>query len=121
MSLPLFLILTENSLAQPPQRRVLPDSSQIAAMVDTLSTKLTLSDSLKNKVHEIYIASFEKIKIAIEKNRSDFRKMRNARREINEKRDIEIKALLNDEQKIEYDKFLQKQREQFQRRGRRRR
>jgi len=35
---------------------------------------------------------------------------------INEKRDGDVKALLNDEQKKLYDKFLQEQREQMQRR-----
>ncbi|MCI0692065.1 hypothetical protein L0337_08680 [candidate division KSB1 bacterium] len=94
----------------------MPDSARTAAMVDTLAKKLTLSKEQKEKVGKIYFAAFEENKKAFEKNQGDWQARREARMKINEKRDNEVKALLTEEQKKIYDKFLQEQREQFQRR-----
>ncbi len=111
----LFLI-TETAFAQPPQGRGMPDSARTAAMVDTLAKKLALSKEQKEKAGKIYFAAFEESRKAFEKNQGDWQAMREARTKINEKRDSEVKALLTDEQKNLYDKFLQEQREQMQRR-----
>jgi hypothetical protein len=92
------------------------DSTRTAAMVDTLAKKLALSKEQKEKVGKIYFAAFEESKKAFEKNQGDWQAMREARTKINEKRDNDVKALLTEEQKKIYDKFLQEQREQMQRR-----
>jgi len=92
-----------------PQIRALPDSSQIVVMLDTLASKLSFSNSVKSKVNEIYFASFVELKKELDKNRSDFRAMRNTRREITEKREKDVKALLNDNQKEAFEKIIEEQ------------
>jgi hypothetical protein len=92
------------------------DSTRTAAMVDTLAKKLALSKEQKEKVGKIYFAAFNESRKAFEKNQGDWQAMREARTKINEKRDNDVKALLNDNQKKLYDKILQEQREQMQRR-----
>ena len=104
-----------------PRRRTLPDSSQIVVMVDTLAAKLSLSDSVKRKVNEIYVASFAELKKELEKNRDDFRAMRNIRREITEKREKEVKAFLNDNQKEAFQKIIEERHHKMQERMRGRR
>ncbi len=105
-----------------PQIRALPDSSQIVVMLDTLASKLSFSNSVKSKVNEIYFASFVELKKELDKNRSDFRAMRNTRREITEKREKDVKALLNDNQKEAFEKIIEEQRNKMREkmRGRRR-
>lgn len=109
--LPALFLFVDLGFAQPPQGRGMPDSTQIAAMVDTLAKKLSLTKELKEKVGKIYFAAFAEGRKAFEKNRGDWLAMREARMQIDEKRDAEIKALLNDEQKKLYDKFIQEQRQ----------
>jgi hypothetical protein len=114
--LPALFLLAETGLAQPPQGRGMFDSTRTAAMVDTLAKKLALSKEQKEKVGKIYFAAFNESRKAFEKNQGDWQAMREARTKINEKRDNDVKALLNDNQKKLYDKILQEQREQMQRR-----
>jgi hypothetical protein len=117
LGLPALFLLAETGLAQPQGRgRGFPDSTQTAALVDTLAKKLSLSKEQKEKVGKIYFASFAETRKAFESNSGDFQAMREARMKINEKRDNDVKALLNDEQKKLYDKFLEEQRAQMQRR-----
>jgi hypothetical protein len=116
----LLVIFAETGFAQPPRGRGMLDSTQIAAMVDTMSQKLSLSKEQKEKFGKIYFAAFAEGRKAFEKSQGDFQAIREARRQINEKRDNEVKALLNDEQKKIYDKILQEQQEQMRRRMRER-
>lgn len=109
--LPALFLFVDLGFAQPPQGRGMPDSTQIAATIDTLAQKLSLTKELKEKVGKIYFASFAESRKAFEKNRGDWQAMREARMQIDEKRDAEIKALLNDDQKKLYDKFIQEQRQ----------
>ncbi len=116
---PMLFLLAETGFAQPPQGRgrgMMPDSTRTAAMVDTLAKKLSLSKEQKEKVGKIYFASIAESRKAFESNSGDFQAMREARMKINEKRDNDVKALLNDNQKKLYDKFLEEQRAQMQRR-----
>ncbi|MEK7728093.1 MAG: hypothetical protein AAB354_06730 [candidate division KSB1 bacterium] len=108
--------MLDNSFAQPRGRGFMPDSAQITAIVDTMALKLTLSKEQKEKFGKIYFASFEEAKKAFEQNRGDFQTMRETRTRINEKRDGEVKALLNDEQKKLYDKIIAEQQEQMRKR-----
>jgi hypothetical protein len=116
LCLPALFLLAEIGFAQPPQGRGMFDSTRTAAMVDTLAKKLSLSKEQKEKIGKIYFAAFAESRKAFEQNQGDFQAMREARRKINEKRDAEVKALLNDEQKKLYDKILEEQRAQMQRR-----
>jgi hypothetical protein len=114
--LALTFIGANTGFTQPPQGRGFPDSTRTAATVDSLVKKLSLTKEQKEKVGKIYFAAFHESRKAFEKSQGDWQSMREARIKINEKRDAEVKALLNDEQKKLYDKFLQEQREQMQRR-----
>jgi len=90
-------------------------------MVDTLAAKLSLSDSIKNKVNEIYFASFVELKKELDKDPGDFRAMRNTRRQIAEKREKDVTALLNDNQKGAFEKIIEEQRNKMRERMRGRR
>jgi len=118
LCLPAIFLLAETGLARPPQGRGrgFPDSTRTAAIVDTLAKKLSLSKEQKEKVGKIYFASFAESRKAFESNSGDFQAMRETRMKINEKRDNDVKALLNDNQKKIYDKILEEQRAQMQRR-----
>lgn len=105
-----------NGWAQPPQGRGFPDSTRTAATVDSLAKKLALSKEQKEKVGKVYFAAFNEARKAFANNSGDFQALRETRMKINEKRDTEVKALLNDEQKKLYAKFLQEQRERMQQR-----
>lgn len=112
----IVLLFAGNSFAQPPQGRGMPDSARTVAMLDTLAKKLTLSKEQKEKVSKIYFAAFAEGRKAFEQNQGDWQAMRETRMKINEKRDTDVKALLNDNQKKLYDKFLEEQRQRFQQR-----
>lgn len=114
--LAITLLCAGNIFAQPPQGRGMPDSARTAAMVDTLAKKLTLSKEQKEKVSKIYFVAFAEGRKAFEQNQGDWQAMRETRMKINEKRDNDVKALLNDNQKKLYDKFLEEQRQRFQQR-----
>ncbi|NIR51904.1 hypothetical protein GWO43_25355, partial [candidate division KSB1 bacterium] len=60
----IFVMLTAEADAQPFRQRGILDSSRVAARVDTLAAKLSLSDSVKAKVREIYFASSEEMRQA---------------------------------------------------------
>lgn len=113
----MLVAFAESGFAQPPQGRgFMPDSAQVAASVDTMAKKMSLSKEQKEKLGKIYFASFEENRKAFEKNRGDFQALREARVQITEKRDNEVKAFLTEEQKKIYEKIVQEQREQMQRR-----
>lgn len=114
--LAITLLCAGNIFTQPPQGRGMPDSARTAAMVDTLAKKLTLSKEQKEKVSKIYFVAFAEGRKAFEQNQGDWQAMRETRMKINEKRDNDVKALLNDNQKKLYDKFLEEQRQRFQQR-----
>jgi len=118
LCLPALFLFAETGFAQPSQGRGrgFPDSTQTAAMVDTLAKKLSLSKEQKEKVGKIYFAAIAESRKAFASNSGDFQAMRETRMKINEKRDNDIKALLNDNQKKIYDKILEEQRAEMQRR-----
>ncbi len=74
------------------------------------------SKEQKEKFGKIYFASFDEARKAFEQNRGDFQALREARTRINDKRDADVKALLNDEQKKLYDKIIAEQQEQMRKR-----
>ena len=112
-----LLCFSVDSFAQPPRGRgFMPNSTQIAASVDTMAMKLKLNKEQKEKLGKIYFASFAEARKAFEQNAGDFQAIREARMKINEKRDNEVKALLNEEQKKIYDKLLAEQEAQRRKR-----
>ncbi|MCA9743336.1 MAG: hypothetical protein H6695_02180 [Deferribacteres bacterium] len=116
-----IIILPATSWAQPRGMRM-PDSSQIAANFDSLALRIALADSQKSKVRDIYFASFDETRKLMASGSGDFRAMMQDRRKIVEKRDNDIKALLSDDQKKAYDKYIEEERAQMRSRmGQRRR
>lgn len=101
------------AFAQPDPRRTIPDSSQIAQMMDSLARRLLLTDSLKTKVSKFYYASFKELSQELDRSAGNFQAGQKAARQIMQTRDQQVKDLLSDRQKKEYDKFLQEQRERF--------
>ena len=57
----------------------------------------------------------------MDKDPGDFRAMRNTRRQIAEKREKDLKALLNDNQKEAFEKIIEEQRNKMRERMRGRR
>lgn len=99
--------------AQPDPRIAIPDSNQIAKMMDYLGKRLLLTDSLKTKVSQIYYASYKELRQELDRNAENFQAGQKITRQIMQIRDQQVKDLLSDRQKKDYDKFLQEQRERF--------
>lgn len=115
------VLISFESLEAQPQRRQMPDSTQIAIMVDSLGAKLSLSDSVKSKVSEIYFASFDTMEKMLAENRGGFMTLRGARKKEISKRDDEINVLLSDEQKQVFEKMTTEERKRREERMRHRR
>jgi Spy/CpxP family protein refolding chaperone len=96
--------------AQPGRGPMLPDSTQIVQITEDLAKAIKLTPEQKQKVTAIHFAHFEELKKLLEKNQDNRDAMRKAGRELREKMDTEIKALLNDEQKQGFEKFVAERR-----------
>lgn len=94
---------------QPP---ALPDSTQVAQMVDELAESLDLSADQKEQVSVLYFAHFAEAQAEMSDNsgdRDDHRdKMAALRREF----EGDVKALLTDEQQAEFDELAKERRPQ---------
>jgi len=97
-------------LAQPGRGPMLPDSTEIIKITEDLAKAINLTPEQKQKVTAIHFSHFEELKKLLEKNQNDRDAMRKAGRELREKMDTEIKALLNDEQKKGFEKFVAERR-----------
>jgi len=87
----------------------LPDNDQIEKMVDDLSTQLSLNESQKKQVSEMYSAHFEKAKVI----REDHKALRDAQiKQMDQFRaefELEIKSVLTEKQQEEFDAYTKKQ------------
>ena len=104
----LFLSITlqAQQRQRPDNPPMQPDSSQIVKMVDHLSKSLSLTEEQSTEVARLHFAHFnemkaqkEKIEAAREKNRQEMENLKGNFQD-------EIKALLTDEQKEEFDEFI---------------
>ena len=103
-----MLFISGNLLAQQQQERNRPpkppSATEVNKMVDELSTNLSLSEAQKQKVSDLFTAHFNEARESMNNNE------RNVSREEMEKKrrnfEEQIKSLLNDEQKTEFDKFM---------------
>lgn len=94
---------------------MMPDSARIVQMVDDLAKAVSLTKEQKEKVTPIYFNHFSEMRQMREKSQGDRSAMRESMDKLRTKLDQDIKALLTDNQKKDYEKFTQEQRE---RRGR---
>ena len=86
---------------QPPKP---PSTEAVNKMVDELSAKLSLNKSQKQKVSDLYTAHFNEVRNSTNNNEKNV-----GREEMEKKRrnfEEQIKSLLNDEQKTEFDNFM---------------
>ncbi len=103
-----MLFISGNLLAQQQQDRnpppKPPSTEEVNKMVDELSTNLSLNKSQKKEVSDLFTAHFNEARGSMNNNE------RNVSREEMEKKrrsfEEQIKSLLNDEQKVEFDKFM---------------
>jgi hypothetical protein len=84
--------------------------------VAALKTRLTLTKDQEMKVRDILTVSQSEVMKAREKSAGDREAMRKSARDIMEKNDRQIEALLNDTQKKEFAKLREEQRQQMRER-----
>lgn len=107
-----FLIIAGNLNAQQRQRSeqqhppMLPDSSRIVQMVDEMATSLALTQEQKTKVSELHMVHFAEAKKMMEKAKSAHEQHRKKMDAFRGEFEKEVKALLNEEQKAEFEKFV---------------
>ena len=73
-------------------------------MVDDLSAKLSLNKTQKQKVSDLYTAHFNNVRESMgnKEGKGSPEEMQQKRKDFEE----QVKSLLNDEQKTEFDKFV---------------
>jgi hypothetical protein len=102
-------LISSHSLAQPGQQQrppMLPDSTQIVKMVNELAKAVPLSDQQKEKVLKIHFEHFNQVKVEMKNEQKHHDEIRKAHDEMRTKFEEQIKALLNEKQQAEFDKFI---------------
>ena len=103
-----MLFISGNLLAQqqperngPPKP---PSTEEVNKMVDDLSAKLSLNKTQKQKVSDLYTAHFNNVRESMgnKEGKGNPEEMQQKRKDFEE----QVKRLLNDEQKTEFDKFV---------------
>ena len=81
-----------------------PSATEVNKMVDELSTNLSLSESQKKEVSELFTAHFNKVRESMgnREGKGSPEEMQQKRKDFEE----QVKSLLNDEQKVQFDKFM---------------
>ena len=101
-----MLFISGNLLAQqdrnPPPKP--PSTEEVNKMVDELSTNLSLSESQKKEVSELFTAHFNKVRESMgnREGKGSPEEMQQKRKDFEE----QVKSILNDEQKVQFDKFI---------------
>ncbi len=87
-----------------------PGAAEVYKMVDDLSITLSLSESQKKEVSDLFINHFNEIRASLENKQEKLSRenMESNRKDFEE----QVKKLLNDEQKVEFDKFMKNHRPQ---------
>lgn len=105
-----ILIFSVSLFAQPDQRQhrppMLPDSTQIVKMVDNLSSALSLSKDQKEKITNLHFSHFKEAGELMAKDKADHEINRSKLDELREIFEEQVKSLLNDDQKMEFEKFM---------------
>lgn len=97
---------------QPPQQPPIPDGPQIAQMVDELTQTLSLTDEQTVIILGLYTNHFAEVKSKMEADKIQHEKQQSKMDNFKKQFEEEVKALLTDEQKEQFDEFLQSQRPQ---------
>ncbi len=103
-----MLFISGNLLAQqqperngPPKP---PTATEVNKMVDDLSAKLSLDKAQKQKVSDLFTAHFnnDRESMGNKEGKGSPEEMQQKRKDFEE----QVKSLLNDEQKVAFDKFM---------------
>ncbi len=103
-----ILFISGNLLAQQQPERNQPPKpptvTEVNKMVDDLSVKLSLDKAQKQKVSDLYTAHFNNVRESMgnKEGKGSPEEMQQKRKNFEE----QVKSLLNDEQKTEFDKFV---------------
>ena len=102
------LFISGNLLAQQQQNRNSPpkppSAIEVNKIIDDLSKALSLNESQKKEVSDLFMNHFNEIRKSVESKEEKVSReqMESKRRRFEE----QVKSLLNDAQKIEFDKFM---------------
>lgn len=111
ISLLLALLLGATTIfAQPrgksPQPPLLPDEKQIEQMVEELAESVQLTDSQKSEVLKLFKEHFETMGKMMKPDKGGGQQHREQMEKIRAEFEAKVKALLNDEQKKGFEKFM---------------
>jgi len=87
-----------------------PDSCRIQLMVDDLAKELSLSEDQKKQIEEIHYAHINDVDKIHNEYKNDCVGEREARNQLREKMDADVKKVLNKEQQTMYDEFMKERR-----------
>jgi hypothetical protein len=102
-----MLFLSANILAQQQERNQPPkppSTEEVNKMIDELSTTLSLNESQKKEVSDLFTAHFNNMKESMSSREGS-----GSPQEMQQKRkdfEAQVKSLLNDEQKLAFDQFM---------------
>jgi Spy/CpxP family protein refolding chaperone len=105
-----IVLICGNLFAQRPQHPQgpppLPDSTKIEQMVDKMATDLSLTSEQKAQIRELHFSHFNKVRAKMEKDRAEHEKKHDQMHALRTEFEEQVKDLLSDEQKIEFEKFM---------------
>lgn len=115
MLLASFMFTLANLNAQQMQRKPqgpppIPNEKQIDKMITDLETKLSLSESQKQKMKEIMSDHFKTMKTVQEKYRKSHEAERKEMETLKVKFDDEIESVLSKEQSVLFEEFMKEKR-----------
>ncbi|KAA3612665.1 MAG: hypothetical protein DWQ05_18630 [Calditrichaeota bacterium] len=109
----LGMIFSSNLFALPQRPQgppPMPDSTQIAKMVDELAAELSLKKDVKSKISDLYFDHFDEVGTMMKSSKGDRRNQRTKMDALKKKFEKQVKALLTDEQKDKFNEFMKKRR-----------
>ncbi len=92
----------------PPKK--LPDSTQIAKMVFELSKELSLSETQKTKISELFFDHFKEAKVMMEKNKAKHEQNKKTMDAFKKEFETQVNNQLTDDQKVEFKDFMKNRR-----------
>jgi Spy/CpxP family protein refolding chaperone len=87
-----------------------PDSCRVQLMVDDMRQALSLNDQQVAKIEQIHYAHIQEMKAIDQQYTNDCVGARDARWALRDKIDSDVKAVLNEDQKVKYDEFVAERR-----------
>jgi Spy/CpxP family protein refolding chaperone len=83
-----------------------PDSCHIQLMVDDMAKQLTLTDQQRQQILEIHYKQMQEVKALPAKYKNDCVGEREARNQLRQQIHTEVRAVLNKDQQVKFDKSM---------------